>query len=65
VNTADKNRTAMLLVHFRRCESITPGILLGELFLSEKMNCSHTFCCGVCASILAINIRWEISSSQA
>lgn len=25
----------------------------------------HTFCCGVCASILAMKIRWEISSSQA
>lgn len=30
-----------------------------------EINCSHTFCCGVCASILAIKIRWEINSSQA
>lgn len=24
-----------------------------------------TFCCGVCASILAMKMRWEMSSSQA
>ncbi len=25
----------------------------------------NTFCCGVCASILAMKMRWEMSSSQA
>ena len=45
--------------------STTPDHHPCEPFNSEEINCSHTFCCGVCASILAINIRWEMSSSQA